>query len=77
MASLCAVDLGKRLNVSSLLYTFGEPRAGDVGFATAVAEYTQGSYRLVHASDCVPHLPPCCGGVDGGNHAGEGGMERK
>ncbi|TFJ84219.1 hypothetical protein NSK_004210 [Nannochloropsis salina CCMP1776] len=69
VASLCAVDLGKRLNVSSLLYTFGEPRAGDVGFATAVAEYSRGSYRLVHASDCVPHLPPCCGGMDGGHCA--------
>lgn len=62
-ATLCAADLGKRFGLSTLLYTFGEPRVGDADFASSLASHSLGSYRVVHASDCVPHLPPCCGGL--------------
>ncbi len=64
-----------RFGLSTLLYTFGEPRVGDADFASSLALHTLGSYRVVHASDCVPHLPPCCGGLWKGEGGREGGRE--
>merc|ERR1711874_822166 len=41
--------------------TFGEPRAGDISFATLVNQNTIRPTRINHGRDIVPHLPPCCG----------------
>jgi len=46
---------------------------GDADFASSLASHSLGSYRVVHASDCVPHLPPCCGGLRKGERGREGG----
>lgn len=62
-ATLCAADMGLRFGLRPLLYTFGEPRVGDVVFAQTLPLFTLGAFRVVHKSDCVPHLPPCCDGL--------------
>lgn len=66
--------MGIRFGLRPLLYTFGEPRVGDVVFAQALPFFTAGAFRVVHRSDCVPHLPPCCDGLlDGKRINGERG----
>ncbi len=77
-ATLCAADMGMRFGLGrhTLLYTFGEPRVGDVVFAQAVPIFTVGAFRVVHRSDCVPHLPPCCDGLLEGPFGWDGGRWR-
>ena len=41
------------------LFTFGEPRVGNKILANNVDRLITSSYRIVHAADIVPHLPPC------------------
>uniref|UniRef100_A0A914Q9C9 Fungal lipase-like domain-containing protein n=1 Tax=Panagrolaimus davidi TaxID=227884 RepID=A0A914Q9C9_9BILA len=43
------------------LYTFGEPRIGDSDVAKNFRDLVKESYRVVHYSDLVPHLPLCDG----------------
>ena len=47
-AALCASDLLYRFNVSSTLYSFGEPRVGDYEFARILTEGAPGrAFRCV------------------------------
>jgi len=69
-AAIQAADLINSVGVSTLnnlqLYTFGEPRVGDITFTELMETgYTISSQlnRVIHAADIVPHLPPCCPGV--------------
>ncbi|KAI6171529.1 Lipase domain containing protein [Aphelenchoides bicaudatus] len=39
------------------LYTFGQPRTGDVEYAAAHDKIVPTSYRITHYDDIVPHLP--------------------
>lgn len=41
------------------LYTFGEPRVGDYGYAQTHDRLVSDSWRVVHLVDIVPHLPSC------------------
>ncbi|EYC23664.1 hypothetical protein Y032_0015g2772 [Ancylostoma ceylanicum] len=41
------------------VYTFGEPRVGNVNFAMNFNRVIPNSYRVVFRQDIVPHLPPC------------------
>uniref|UniRef100_A0AC34FMG4 Fungal lipase-like domain-containing protein n=1 Tax=Panagrolaimus sp. ES5 TaxID=591445 RepID=A0AC34FMG4_9BILA len=43
------------------LYTFGEPRIGDLQLAKNFQSLIPESYRVIHYSDIVPHLPLCDG----------------
>jgi hypothetical protein len=43
------------------LYTFGEPRVGDVNLANTFRSYITNMYRVIHNSDLVPHMPMCQG----------------
>ncbi|KAG5495117.1 hypothetical protein JKF63_02170 [Porcisia hertigi] len=66
LAVLAAVDLQDQLNGMSqstkpvALYTFGAPRVGDKHFAAWTAKILAKGphYRITHARDPVPHLPP-------------------
>jgi hypothetical protein len=40
------------------LITFGKPRSGDSAWAASVREALPFQYRVTHAKDPVPHLPP-------------------
>jgi len=73
-AAIQAADLIHSVGASTLnnlqLYTFGEPRVGDITFSYLMETgYTISSQlnRVIHASDIVPHLPPCCPGAYIGN----------
>ncbi|KAH7709188.1 class 3 lipase protein [Aphelenchoides avenae] len=48
------------------LYTFGQPRTGNGDYATAHAKQVPETYRVVHAHDLVPHVPPL--GFEGYKH---------
>jgi hypothetical protein len=61
------------------LYTFGCPRVGDYNLAQAVNNHIGETYRVVHAHDIVPHLPPCITDFKGGctaypNHPNQNGF---
>jgi hypothetical protein len=57
-----AVDIMNKITgVSSLeLYNFGDPRVGDPAFASWVTTILPDGkqFRVTHAADPVPHLPP-------------------
>uniref|UniRef100_A0A914WVV5 Fungal lipase-like domain-containing protein n=1 Tax=Plectus sambesii TaxID=2011161 RepID=A0A914WVV5_9BILA len=61
MASLCA-SLAIKLNMwpanKVKLVTFGQPRTGDIQYAEAHDNIMLYGYRVVHAEDLVPHIPP-------------------
>jgi hypothetical protein len=58
-----------------LIYTFGQPRPGNVAFAAYVASSAVVSphalYRVVHRNDIVPHLPPLSMGGKSWLHSGQ------
>ncbi|CAI4233271.1 unnamed protein product [Auanema sp. JU1783] len=62
MAALAAFRLSYRKVVENpydiRLITFGEPREGDYEYAQIFQQYVPYSFRIVHYTDPVPHLPP-------------------
>jgi hypothetical protein len=60
VALLAALKLGQTLSAPPSLYTFGEPRVGNPTFVNWAVTILQGGvqYRVTHASDPVPHVPP-------------------
>ena len=61
LASICAMDLVLSGTVPSeklMKYTFGEPRSGNEKWAIDFDNYVPNSYRVVHAADLIPHVPP-------------------
>jgi len=62
MAVFCALDIRIRLKVPFVgLYTFGQPRVGNLPFASFIAHTLPNALRIVHQDDVVPHLPPMTG----------------
>ncbi|CCD69965.1 Fungal lipase-type domain-containing protein [Caenorhabditis elegans] len=60
LASLAATYLRYTSLVSAdqlLLVTFGQPRTGNMDFATSVDNLVPNAYRVTHSHDPVPHLP--------------------
>eukprot|EP01083_Nonionella_stella_P211606 764937_1 len=69
MAAITAVDL--LINVPEIigiidsndivLYTFGQPRAGNYGFTQLIESLisVNNRFRVVNNADMVPHVPPC------------------
>eukprot|EP00163_Fabomonas_tropica_P014737 TRINITY_DN267_c0_g1_i11.p1 TRINITY_DN267_c0_g1~~TRINITY_DN267_c0_g1_i11.p1 ORF type:complete len:162 (-),score=36.01 TRINITY_DN267_c0_g1_i11:124-609(-) len=63
MATLCALDLVVNAKISRMgvTYTVGQPRVGNQAFASFYDQYVThpyGHFRVVHARDIVPQLPP-------------------
>lgn len=59
MAAFGALDLALTLNRTDVgMYTFGEPRVGNLHFASFWGTWVPNGIRLVHQDDAVPHLPP-------------------
>lgn len=59
LAALRTVLLNHRRGEQIKLYTFGQPRVGDVKLATKHNELLPFSFRIVHGVDIVPHFPGC------------------
>ncbi|VDL85693.1 unnamed protein product, partial [Nippostrongylus brasiliensis] len=62
LAALAAARIAKqgfRSGDQITMYTFGEPRVGDLTFATNFDSMIKNSYRVVFGRDSIPHLPPC------------------
>lgn len=60
MARLCAADLHFKEGITPAgLYTFGQPRVGDLEFILRFeAELGSRTFRYVNDHDIVPHVPP-------------------
>ena len=61
LSSICSMDFVLSGIVSSdkiMKYTYGEPRLGNSDWAKDFDKYVPNAYRIVHAADIVPHLPP-------------------
>ncbi|RCN25095.1 triacylglycerol lipase [Ancylostoma caninum] len=59
VAAARTVAEGLRPGHQLTVYTFGEPRVGNVDFAKSFDELIPNSYRVVFGKDIVPHMPPC------------------
>lgn len=57
VAQLISMELLAR-NIESNVYNFGQPRIGDVAYASFVNERLKELWRVVHNHDIVPHVPP-------------------
>jgi len=61
MAAIAAgtiVSTGLFSGLRTKLITFGQPRTGDHGFSEAIDRLLPSVYRITHADDLVPHVPP-------------------
>ena len=63
LAVHAALQIVKTLQVDSVrVYTFGQPRTGNAAFvshaAANIATHNHSYFRVVHAADLVPHVPP-------------------
>uniref|UniRef100_A0A914H9I4 Fungal lipase-like domain-containing protein n=1 Tax=Globodera rostochiensis TaxID=31243 RepID=A0A914H9I4_GLORO len=59
LAAMRTVLEGIRKNDQIKLYTFGQPRVGNVEFAFKHDELIPESFRVVFRMDIVAHMPPC------------------
>ncbi|CAJ0587658.1 unnamed protein product, partial [Mesorhabditis spiculigera] len=50
---------GLRTSQQIKMYTFGEPRVGNVQFAASFNNLVPEAFRVIFRSDIVPHLPGC------------------
>jgi len=57
MATDCAMDLSLNGFKTSIV-NFGDPRAGDKDFHDALRQQVPDLWRVTHANDIVPHVPP-------------------
>lgn len=59
LATVAAASLTKQNFTVQGLYTFGQPRAGDLIFAAEMRVMLDGKiFRFVNNNDLVPHIPP-------------------
>ncbi|KAJ9078863.1 hypothetical protein DSO57_1002100 [Entomophthora muscae] len=61
VASLATVRLHHTLGIpweEMELYTYGQPRTGNLVFARWLSQQPMGSSRVVHRNDIIPHLAP-------------------
>ena len=57
MANLLALEIVRKFNLISELYTFGAPRLGNISFINYFSKLISNAKRIVHNRDIVPHLP--------------------
>lgn len=59
--------LGGYLDANSVyIYTYGQPRVGNIYFNNLFRNQVNDMFRLVHNKDLVPHVPPCIPNLSGG-----------
>ncbi|XP_071702069.1 probable feruloyl esterase A [Rutidosis leptorrhynchoides] len=59
MAAFCGLDLALMYGSKNVqVTTFGMPRIGNAAFASYYSEVVPNTFRVTHAHDLVPHLPP-------------------
>ena len=57
LAVMAAAHLQHKYKVVELLYTLGQPRVGNYYFASFMTQFIPNTYRIVHYTDIVPHIP--------------------
>jgi len=58
MAAVCAIDFYNTYGIEpQYVYTFGEPRVGNLAFANYYNSKIHNHMRVTHHQDPVPHLP--------------------
>ncbi|KAD5317247.1 hypothetical protein R6Q59_032581 [Mikania micrantha] len=59
MAAFCGLDLALIYGSKNVqITTFGQPRIGNAAFASYYSQVVPNTFRVTHAHDLVPHLPP-------------------
>lgn len=58
IAADAALDMAVNHGLSVSVVNFGSPRPGDSGFHSALQQHVGGFWRVTHAKDLVPHVPP-------------------
>ena len=57
LAALKTVHHKIRSSNNVTLYTFGQPRGGNIDLAKKHNQLVPMSFRIVHSIDIIPHLP--------------------
>jgi len=57
LAILSAVDIQQIYQFADAIYTFGQPRVGNIQFAAFYTKNFPDTYRIINNADVVPHLP--------------------
>ena len=57
LATLCTADVRASLNVTTTLYAFASPRAGDPAFAARFNAECPDTWRIVNTEDIVNTVP--------------------
>ena len=70
LATLCAADVRASLSVTTTLYTFASPRAGDPAFAARFNSECPDTWRIVNTEDMVNTVPLAATAVTELNLAG-------
>ncbi|KAK9076134.1 hypothetical protein SSX86_004467 [Deinandra increscens subsp. villosa] len=59
MAAFCGLDLALIYGTKNVqVTTFGQPRIGNAAFTSYYSKFVPNTFRVTHAHDIVPHLPP-------------------
>jgi predicted lipase len=58
IAADASLDLALNHGLQTSVVNFGSPRAGDSGFHAALQDKVSSFWRVTHAKDIVPHVPP-------------------
>lgn len=58
IANVAAIDLKVGRGLRTTLIDFGSPRVGNLEFVRAMQKEVPGQWRVTHAWDAVPHMPP-------------------
>ncbi|VDK53312.1 unnamed protein product [Anisakis simplex] len=59
LSAMKTVVMGHRESHQVKVVTFGQPRVGDINFARNYDRLVPNTYRVVHKTDLMPHMPPC------------------
>lgn len=59
LATVASLDLAEELNLTSIsMLGLAGPRVGNLEYASLFEKYVDSYYRITHAYDPIPHLPP-------------------
>jgi predicted lipase len=58
IAADAALDMSVNHGLETSVVNFGSPRAGNAGFHAALQQHVSDFFRVTHARDIVPHVPP-------------------
>lgn len=64
LATLCAADIRRAVDLTTTVYTFASPRVGDPAFAQRFNADCPDTWRVVNTEDLITNVPPSTSALD-------------